>query len=520
MLVVPSDHEITTEADFWRTVEDGVPAAASGSIVVFGIRPTRPETGYGYIEVAAGNGVRDVSRFVEKPDLPTAEQYLARRQFLLEHRHLPVPRQRHARRVPEIQPGNLERLRTRLRGRDRRPVRRLHCRSISMRTSVDSIDYAIMEKAATGSRWCRRRSAGATSARGSRCSMSVPPTRRATSSSATSSPSTARTPTCSGNGALLSAIGLQDVAIVSTLDATFVAPVSHSQNVKKIVEQLEKSGRLGDALHALRPTASTSAAHGAAACIAGCSRRPCRCGRPSRRRRCAWRLPRSARLRWRAVARSRSASAPGPAGLCLRRRQGARLGQAGRQPHRAWARLHSAARAAPIAAAGCARSTSTAAWPTRPRMPTTSPACSSRSPWRMPAAIRMPSGWAKAFAFLDEYLEDSAAGGFFETPAGAMPRRSSPHMPLLEAFLAWHTATGDRDYPARGLAHRRGCSGRISSMSKAGRWANSSTRLAAGSRRQRQLDRARSPFRMGLAAGRLRRASSGVSWPNGCARKL
>ena len=45
-------------------------------------------------------------------------------------------------------------------------------------------------------------------------------------------------------GRLLSAIGLKDLAIVSTPDATFVAPVSRSQNVKKIVEQLEKSGRL------------------------------------------------------------------------------------------------------------------------------------------------------------------------------------------------------------------------------------------------------------------------------------
>ncbi|RUW59052.1 sugar phosphate nucleotidyltransferase, partial [Mesorhizobium sp. M4B.F.Ca.ET.049.02.1.2] len=47
-----------------------------------------------------------------------------------------------------------------------------------------------------------------------------------------------------GEGRLLSAIGMKDVAIVSTADATFVAPVSHSQHVKKIVEQLEKSGRL------------------------------------------------------------------------------------------------------------------------------------------------------------------------------------------------------------------------------------------------------------------------------------
>ena len=52
------------------------------------------------------------------------------------------------------------------------------------------------------------------------------------------------------DGRLLSAVGLKDVAIVSTPDATFVAPVNRSQNVRKIVEQLEKSGRLETQVHA------------------------------------------------------------------------------------------------------------------------------------------------------------------------------------------------------------------------------------------------------------------------------
>ena len=81
MLVVPSDHEISTDEQFWRTVEEGVPAALEGRIVVFGIEPTQPETGYGYIEVANGGQVHDVSRFVEKPDLATAERYLASGNF-------------------------------------------------------------------------------------------------------------------------------------------------------------------------------------------------------------------------------------------------------------------------------------------------------------------------------------------------------------------------------------------------------------------------------------------------------
>ena len=53
VLVVPSDHEITTVAEFWQTVENGVQAAKDGRIVVFGIKPTQPETGYGYIEAGA-----------------------------------------------------------------------------------------------------------------------------------------------------------------------------------------------------------------------------------------------------------------------------------------------------------------------------------------------------------------------------------------------------------------------------------------------------------------------------------
>ncbi|MGH7003059.1 MAG: mannose-1-phosphate guanylyltransferase, partial [Alphaproteobacteria bacterium] len=83
VLVVPSDHEITTDRDFWNTVEDGVEAARAGRIVVFGITPDRPETGFGYIEVGPDEGAtRDVVRFVEKPDEATATQYLRSGNFL------------------------------------------------------------------------------------------------------------------------------------------------------------------------------------------------------------------------------------------------------------------------------------------------------------------------------------------------------------------------------------------------------------------------------------------------------
>jgi mannose/cellobiose epimerase-like protein (N-acyl-D-glucosamine 2-epimerase family) len=79
----------------------------------------------------------------------------------------------------------------------------------------------------------------------------------------------------------------------------------------------------------------------------------------------------------------------------------------------------------------------------------------------------------ETMAFLDRHLEDDRLTGFLETCDGGGLRRSNPHMHLLEAFLAWHEATGERDYLRRAA---RICSATISSMRGAGRSASSSTR--------------------------------------------
>ncbi|TGV96357.1 AGE family epimerase/isomerase, partial [Mesorhizobium sp. M2E.F.Ca.ET.154.01.1.1] len=63
-----------------------------------------------------------------------------------------------------------------------------------------------------------------------------------------------------------------------------------------------------------------------------------------------------------------------------------------------------------------------------------------------PDALRLGE---ETFAFLDAHLEDSRMTGFLETSDGAGERRSNPHMHLLEAFLAWHQATGERGYLRR-----------------------------------------------------------------------
>lgn len=81
MLVLPADHVIQDVAAFHRAIEQASMAAQAGRLVTFGIRPSHPETGYGYIcqgdPLTEHGDVHEVSRFVEKPDIETAKGYLA-----------------------------------------------------------------------------------------------------------------------------------------------------------------------------------------------------------------------------------------------------------------------------------------------------------------------------------------------------------------------------------------------------------------------------------------------------------
>jgi mannose-1-phosphate guanylyltransferase/mannose-6-phosphate isomerase len=78
VLLAPADHIITDAAAYRAAIEAGRAAAEAGSLVVFGLKPDRPETGYGYIRAGEGSGsVRPVAAFVEKPDLATAERFVA-----------------------------------------------------------------------------------------------------------------------------------------------------------------------------------------------------------------------------------------------------------------------------------------------------------------------------------------------------------------------------------------------------------------------------------------------------------
>ena len=83
LLVMPADHVILDTAAFQAAVRQGATLADAGAVVTFGITPDAPETGYGYIQSGeAFQGAKRIARFVEKPDLATAESYLAAGTYL------------------------------------------------------------------------------------------------------------------------------------------------------------------------------------------------------------------------------------------------------------------------------------------------------------------------------------------------------------------------------------------------------------------------------------------------------
>jgi mannose-1-phosphate guanylyltransferase len=83
LAVLAADHFVANEAAYLATMQQALRATRDGSLVTIGIRPSRPETGYGYIEVGRETGESfEVSRFVEKPNLARAQEFLTAGNFL------------------------------------------------------------------------------------------------------------------------------------------------------------------------------------------------------------------------------------------------------------------------------------------------------------------------------------------------------------------------------------------------------------------------------------------------------
>ena len=241
LVVLPADHAIRDADGFRQAVTEAVAAAADGSLVTFGIRPTRPETGYGYIRVAGpvGDGVVPVEAFVEKPDAETAASYLASGRYLwnsgmfvFRSDAVLAEARRH---VPEVVTAVEASL-----GSLQRPVTRLGP-GFGEAPSI-SIDYAVMERTdrakvvpldvgwsdvgSWNALWeIEVRDEDGNVGRGDVVLEGV-----------------ARS-YVRAESRLVVVVGLEDVVVVETSDAVLVLDREAAQDVRKAVERLRAEGR-------------------------------------------------------------------------------------------------------------------------------------------------------------------------------------------------------------------------------------------------------------------------------------
>lgn len=251
LLVLPADHLIGDTTAFVDAVRQAMPLAAQDWLVTFGIRPDRPETGFGYIrraEAIGSDGYR-VEQFVEKPDLSTAEAYLADGGYDWNSGMFLFKASRYLEELAAHAPTMLA------------AVREAHAKASAdldfVRIDRDafalvpekSIDYAVMEKTQRAAvipvscawsdigSWSALWLTGDKDAQGNLCEGD------------TIAVDTRNSLLRSHDRHLIATVGVDDLIVVTTPDATLVAHRDAAQDVKKIVEQLKTANRSEHSLH-------------------------------------------------------------------------------------------------------------------------------------------------------------------------------------------------------------------------------------------------------------------------------
>jgi len=251
LLVLPADHLITDTKAFAAVVAQALPLAKQAWLATFGIRPDRAETGFGYIRrgEALGEGAFRVERFVEKPDLATAEGYLADGGYDWNSGMFLFRADRYLEELGMHAPTMLA------------AVRAAHAaahadldfvrvdKDAFTKVPEDSIDYAVMEKTARAAvvpvscgwsdigSWSALWLAGERDADGN--------LREGDTLAVNTHNSLLR----SHDRHLVATVGVDDLVVVTTPDATLVAHRDAAQDVKKIVDQLKASGRSEHSFH-------------------------------------------------------------------------------------------------------------------------------------------------------------------------------------------------------------------------------------------------------------------------------
>ncbi|MBO9768139.1 MULTISPECIES: mannose-1-phosphate guanylyltransferase/mannose-6-phosphate isomerase [Xanthomonas] len=241
LLVLPSDHVIQNEAAFQAAVTLAAAAAEQGKLVTFGIKPTAPETGYGYIKASAGTGASAVERFVEKPDLATAQSYLASGEYYWNSGMFLFSASRYLEELRKFHPAIADACQKAWEnGKRDADFTRLDKDAFAASPS-DSIDYAVMEKTAdavvvpldagwndVGS-WSSLLDVSNQDAQGNAHHGDVIQLDCQN--------------TYAYGSRLIAMVGLEDVVVVETPDAVLVGHRDRIQEVKDVVSQIKTAGR-------------------------------------------------------------------------------------------------------------------------------------------------------------------------------------------------------------------------------------------------------------------------------------
>jgi len=255
MLVLAADHLIRDEASFATAVTRAAELARTGNLVTFGITPTLPETGFGYIECGAAIGERAfaAAKFVEKPPLTTAREYLAAGNyvwnagmFAFTPRAIIAAFERHAPAVAAAARTVWQPLSAR--GGDMM----LEIDAASFAAAPDvSLDYAVMEKAAAEGMVAVVRGQFDWSDVGSWQAIS-----ELSDADSFGNRGSGQRVAIDTRGTfihsedrIVATIGVENLVIVDTADAVLVAHRDHLQRVKEVVVELKARGHESYRLH-------------------------------------------------------------------------------------------------------------------------------------------------------------------------------------------------------------------------------------------------------------------------------
>lgn len=248
LLVLPSDHVIADVAAFQNALRLASIAAEAGQLVTFGIVPTAAETGYGYIQAAAGEGVCSVKSFVEKPDAETAQSYLASGNYFWNSGMFLFKASAYLEALSKFQPRLLEASQDALNNAQRETdFVRLDKASFE-RSPSDSIDYAVMEKTDRAAvlpinvGW---NDVGSWSAMWEVADQDTDGNAHHGDVISEHCKNTLAW----GDERLVALLGIEDIVVVDTADAVLVAHKDKVQDIKGIVGQLKSSGRSEPSAH-------------------------------------------------------------------------------------------------------------------------------------------------------------------------------------------------------------------------------------------------------------------------------